>query len=254
MALLTSRRLRWTLGLLLLVLVVVVAVLWREAGRSDPVPESEAVADLREGGVRATDGGPRPGVYRLAVSGHEEGGAGPIHVSRTLPPEGTVTVSGTPGGWEVLTTYSRQHVEAARYVSAGGYVRMVWRRVDVSFAGFGRDDRRDIRGPARLVPSAEPPVGTRWTDRYMTGTLTNVVENRVLRHEPITVGGERVATVVIRSATRTTGALSGSRDETLWWSPAHRMVVRSDLVVRIGGVFGYRSDIRSRVADLTPVT
>ncbi len=247
-------RRRWILFLASVVLIVVVGIMWREAGRSDPVPASEAVADLRDEGVSATNGGPRPGVYRLAVSGREEGGAGPIRVSRSLPPEGTVSVTGHGAGWEVLTTYSRQHIEAARYVMRENAVSMVWRRVDVSFAGIGRDDRRDIDGTARLVPSIDPAPGTRWNDAYLTGTLKNTVRNSAVRRETLTIGGERVDTVVVSSVTTTEGALSGTRDETFWWSPSHRMVIRSRLVIDIGGAFGYRSEIDSELAGLTPAT
>ncbi len=238
----------------LVVLVGAGVILWREAGRSDPVPEAEVIDDLRDDGVAATHGGPRPGVYRLRVTGREDGGAGPIRVARDLPDEGTVAVSGTPDGWEVLTTYSRQHIESARHRWEGDAVRMTWRRVDVTFAGIGRDDRRDIRGVARLVPRRDPAPGTTWIDRYTTGSLTNTVENRVLRRERLTIGGDAVTTVVIASGTTTTGALAGTRRETLWWSPAHRLVVRSELDVDIGGAFGYRSRIVSEITGLTPVT
>lgn len=238
---------------MLAVLAVAGGLLWREAGRSDPVPEAEVIDDLREDGVAATNGGPKPGVYRLRVAGDEDGGAGPIRVSRELPAEGTVAVSGTDDGWEVLTTYSRQHIEAARYRRDGDAVRMTWRRVDVTF-GIGRDDRRDIEGVARLVPAIDPAPGTRWADRYTTGSLVNTVENRVLRRDRLVIGGDAVDTVVIASTTTTTGALAGTRRETLWWSPVHRLVVRSELDVDIGGAFGYRSRITSELVGLVPAT
>lgn len=247
------RRKWWVLAVGVL-LVGAGVLVWHEATHSDPVSPDEALHDYRDERGVPTHGGPRPGVYRMSVTGREDGGLGPVRAPRTLPRQGTVTVTGTDDGWEVLTTYSRQHIEAARYVAKGPQIAMTWRRVDVTFVGIGRDDRRDIDGTARLLTEENPEPGTTWTDRYLTGSLVNEVTNRVLRRENLSIGGESVATVVVRSRTTTTGALSGTRDETFWWSPAHRLVVRSSLAVDIGGVVGYRSHIDSRLDDLTPVT
>jgi len=241
------------LSVVAVVLIGALAVLWYEASHSDPVSEDEVVERFRDGGEGSpTRGGPAPGVYMYDVTGREEGGAGPIRVSRSLPAQAAMTVTATDAGWQAETVYSRQHVEAMRLAVVEGDVVMSWRRVDVTFAGFGRDDRRDIDGVARVVRDGMR-VGDRWTDRYRTGTLDNTVHNRVLRRERIVVGGHRVDALVISSDGRTSGALSGTRRETFWWVPERRLVARSRLDVEIHGVFGYSSTIDARLQGLAPV-
>ncbi len=245
-----SKRHLW-ITLIAVGLVAGGGIIWYEATHSDPVPEDEVVARFREGGSRATHGGPEPGVYLYEVHGHEQGGAGPLRVPRDLPVEATLAVTGTDTGWQSEMTYSRQHIEASRLALRDQDIVMSWRRVDVSFVGFGRDDRRDIHGIARVV-RGDAAVGDRWVDRYRTGTLENTVVNRVLRREPITVGGTRVTALVITSDTTTTGALSGTRRETFWWLPEERLVARSQLRVELGGVFGYESTIDATLRSLAP--
>lgn len=232
-------------------MVVAALALWYQASRSDPVPESEVVRRFRDDPPTTTHGGPAAGVYLYDVTGRERGGAGPVQVGRDLPRRATLTVTGTDTGWQAETAYSRQHVEASRLERVDGDVVMRWRRVDVSFAGFGRDDRREILGVVRIVRSAAGP-GDGWTDHYRTGTLENVVRSRVLRREPVTVGGRSATATVIESVTTTTGALSGTRREMFWWLPDLRLVARSRLQVEIRGVFGYRSTIDATLRSLTP--
>ena len=229
------------------------AILVRAAGHSDPVSVDEVIARFRQQATAGGDGAPAAGVYTYRVSGSEAGGSGPFKVRRDFPATGTMTVRRTSDGWETETSLSEQHVEGARFRIAGDAIEMVWRREDVTFAGLGRDDRRDINGRYRIAPLV-PRVGVHFTDTYLAGSLRNRVETSVVRNDRVLVGDTSVAVVLIRSTTRTTGALSGSREETLWWSPELRVPVRISQRVTLGGVVAFDSRLDMVLEGLTPAT
>ncbi len=248
------RRRKLAIGALVAVAAVTIgaAVLWRVAGHSDPVSLQDVLVRFRASARDASaDGPPAAGVYAYRLSGREHGGAGPLAVTRGLPPQAVATVTRTSDGWETRIDYSKQHVEGARYVVRPDAIDMVWRRVDVSFAGLGRDDRRELAGRYRLI-RLPARVGETWNDRYLAGTLENRVRTRVLREEDVDVGGAAVPTLVLQSHTVTTGAFSGTRDEILWWSPQLRVPVRSKLDVVVRGIVGYESHLDMTLTGLTP--
>lgn len=250
----TPRRRKLAIGVAVMVVALVVGglVLWRIASHSDPVSLQDVLKRFRAASQgAAVDGPPAPGVYAYRLTGREHGGAGPLAVTRDLPSQAVATVTRTPDGWQIQTEYSKQHIEGARYVVRADAIDMVWRRVDVSFAGLGRDDRRDLTGRYRLIPVAAT-VGDTWNDRYLAGTLVNRVRTRVVRREEIDVAGTPVPTLVLQSHTETSGTFSGTRDETLWWSPELRVPVRSKLDVVVKGVVGYDSHLDMTLTGLTP--
>lgn len=247
------RRLLRVLIMIVLAGIVGGALLVRAAGRSDPVSVDEVLARFREQATTGAGAAPAAGVYTYRVTGNEAGGSGPFKVRRDFPGTATMTVRRTADGWETETNLSEQHVEGARFRIAGDAIEMVWRREDVTFAGLGRDDRRDIDGRYRIAPLA-PRVGDRFTDTYLAGSLRNRVETAVVRSDRLQVGGTSVPVVVLRSTTRTTGALSGARDETLWWSPELRVPIRITQRVAIAGVVAFDSRLDMVLQGLTPAT
>lgn len=247
------RRLLRSLVVIVLIASAGAALMVRAAGHSDPVSLDDVLARFRDQGSAGGTSAPAAGVYTYRVTGSEAGGTGPFKVRRDFPETATVTVRRTSTGWETETNLSEQHVEGARFRLNAGAIEMVWRREDVTFAGLGRDDRRDIAGRYRIAP-VDPRPGERFTDTYLAGSLRNRVQTDVVRREQVRVGGVGVPVVVLTSKTRTTGALSGSRDETVWWSSELRVPVRVTQRVTIGGVVAFDSRLEMTLQGLTPAT
>ncbi len=243
------------------VLVVVVALLtigWvvvrNVAGSSDPVTDREALATFNAAASGAVPaGGPAPGVYRYRAKGSERGGAGPLAISRAVPAEARLVVTPRGAGWEAELSYSRQHVEGARYEVRDGAIRVTWRRTKVTFAGFGRDDRRTVDPPSLVLP-ARAAAGTRWNEDYRTGDISVHAQSRVLRMERVRVDAMTVDTLVVESRSTTTGPHPGTRVETLWWAPALGLPVRWDVDMDIGGVFGFQAGISVELVNTVPTT
>jgi len=233
-------------------LVVGGVLLWRGAQGSDPVSEREALAAFRARPVGAAPpGGPTPGVYTYRSTGSERGGVGPFAVSRRLPRTARLVVTAAPGGWQAELSYSRQHIEGATYVIAEDGVRVASRRTDVTFAGFGRDDRRSVDPPSLYMP-AGPKVGDAWKERYRTGDINVVDDSRVVRAEHLRVGARSVAALVVKTHSVTDGPHPGTRDETLWWAPSLGVPVRSDVHMDIGGVFAFKATSSISLTDTRP--
>jgi hypothetical protein len=232
------------IGLLVTVGLVVGGIwLWRSAHSSTPVPARDAVAAYREGAaVRPPPaaGLPRPGVYTYRVSGSERGGVGPLGIQRTLPGEAQLIVTALPGGaYQTELDYSREHIEAARYRRTPAGIQITWRRTDITFAGFGRDDRRAV-SPSSLYLPAAVRVGRAWTERYRTGDLSVSATSRVVRAERVTVGGRSVPTLVVVTRSVTSGPHPGTRTETIWWAPSLGLEVRRSDRLRVTGTFAFR--------------
>ncbi len=251
------RRSRWTrwpwlLTAAAIVLGVAGVVLWRSAGSSDPVSQDEALATFRAaGGGTGAAGGPAPGVYRYAASGSETGGVGPLAITRGLPAEARLVVTTRPDGWDAEMDYSRQHIESMRVVPHGGELRITFRRTKVTFAGFGRDDRRSVDPPSLFLP-ANPAPGANWRESYRTGDINVKVENRIVRRERVRVGDREVDALVVTSHSDTDGPHPGTRDETLWWAPALALPVRWDVEMDIGGTFAFRAKMSVKLASTAP--
>lgn len=249
-------RLRRTLGAVGLIVVAGViagAIVRERASRSDPVGPDEALAAFDSAGrQQAPKGGPAPGVYRYRVVGTETGGAGPFSIHRRLPSQATLVVTGDGHGWNAELSYSRQHIEGARYVIRDGAILVTSRRTKVTFAGFGQDDRRNADPPSVFLP-AGAVVGTHWSEQSRTGDIDVRGENRVLRAERIAVAGVVVDTLVIESRSTITGTHPGTRTEVQWWAPSLGLAVRDTVTMDIGGVFGFSTDIEADLVDTRPV-
>ena len=232
---------------ILIALVGLLAIAWvvlrHIAGASDPVSDREALSTFNAappGSVPA--GGPAPGVYRYRATGSERGGAGPLSISRDTPGAARLVVTSSGSGWEAELSYSRQHIEGARYELRDGAIRVTSRRTKVTFAGFGQDERRTVDPPSVFLPAGARP-GTQWTEAFHTGDVSVSTQNRVLRTEQVAVDGKGLDTLVVESRSTTSGVHPGTRTEILWWAPALGLPVRWDVNMDIGGVFAFRSRI-----------
>lgn len=242
----------WLLAATAVILVIVGLMLWRSAGSSDPVSQDEALAAFRaapSAGARA--GGPTPGVYGYSASGAETGGVGPLAITRALPAEARLVVTPRGEGWDAELDYSRQHIESMRIVRRDGELRVTFRRTKVTFAGFGRDDRRDVQPPSLFLP-ADPAPGTRWRETYRTGDINVRADNRIVRLERMRVADRQVDVVVMTSSSVTDGPHPGTREETIWWAPALALPVRWDVNMDIGGTFVFKAHSTVRLTSAVP--
>ncbi len=230
------------LAALIAALAVVAVLVWREATSSTEVSAADAVAGFRERPAERTrPGHPAPGVYVYDAAGRQSANVGPVAVDRDVPDTARAVVAPGPDGLvDVEWRISEEHTEGYRYAVGGGWWTMTWRRVELTFLGIGRDDRRDVVPPARWLP-ASPRVGARWPVAFRTGTLDTRGEGRVVRRTTLPLDGRREPVLLVRTVTRTTGALAGTRREDVWWSPRLAMPVRLVSDTRLEGVAGYRS-------------
>jgi hypothetical protein len=250
-----------SLGRLIAVIVVLaiagaVVWAWRDARSSDPVSQEEALSQYREGagGPRAARPGvPRQGVYTYRQSGGERGGAGPISVRRGLPGEARYVVTPIKGGFQEQLSLSEQHIEGVRFRVTRHGSWATWRRTDITFVGFGRDDRRDLR-PAPLHLPRKLSVGLAWSGRYTAGELPVSYRAEVVRREAVEVGGRRLPSFVVRTTSDTGGAHLGRRVDVFWWSPRLALPLRWTIDMEIRGTVGLDSTADLRLEAAEPVT
>lgn len=229
---------------------------WQSARSSSAVSEEDALSGFRQtpaAGAAKRRGAPRPGVYTYRQSGEERGGLGPVSIPRGLPDEARYVVTGSAGGYQEELSLSEQHVEGIRFRVTPTGTRAVWRRTDITFAGFGRDDRRDLRPPPLHLPR-RLPVGRSWSGRYRAGSLPVTYRSEVLRREAVEVGGERLPTIVVRTVGDTGGAHPGTRVDTFWWSPRLALPLRWTIDMEIRGTASLDTQADLRLEALEPLT
>lgn len=242
------------LGLLITVALVVGGWwAWNKAHSSTPASEADALQDFRTRDQAGTAGPrrPRAGVYTYRVTGSETASAGPLEVKRDLPGRAHMIVRRTPAGYETELRLSEEHVETFGYRVESGGTRIATSNVKLMFLKLGRDDRRTFQ-PAPLYVPANLAVGKSWRSAYRAGSLAVAVTNRVTRTQSLPVAGRAIRTFVITSRSDTTGAHSGSRIETIWWSPDLVLPVRQTVDMDIGGIVGLKATARLDLLTLRP--
>ena len=175
-------------------------------------------------------------------------------MGRELPPTARFVVTAVPGGWEGEMLYSQEHIETSRYIRGDdGAMRVTWHRTKLTFAGIGRDDKRDVAPPSLAIPSDLTP-GRTWSDRYRTGDINVSSESTIARAERVKVGMSAIDTVVIEIRSTTDGPHPGTRNETMWWAPSLNLPVRWDIEMDIGGTFGFKGRSSVTLTATVPAT
>lgn len=247
---------RWAVAALFLALVSGVgAIWWRAAQSSTAVSPAQALEAFRESPSTApVPTAPKPGVYEYRATGSERGGVGSLTIGRKLPGTTRLVVTHVSGGWEATFFFSEEHVEASRYIpQADGALTVTWHRTKVTFAGIGRDDKRDVTPPSLVLPADAAP-GKSWRERYRTGDINVDTESRIVGAEQVRVGNTPVDTLLIETHSTTDGPHPGTRDEKLWWAPTLGLPARWDVAMDIGGTFGFTGRSSIRLASPVPVT
>jgi hypothetical protein len=222
-------------------------LVWNAARQSTEVRLAAAVESFRHHdappAATAVAGVPAAGVYTYTASGSERAFLGPASIRRPVPAEARYVVTPSPGGWTAELRVSEEHTEAMRYRVGAAWTTMTWRRVDVTFLGVGRDDRRPLTPAVPWMPR-RPEVGARWDVAYSAWKLRTTGTSAVVGRESITLDGRAEPVFVVASRTVTTGAHGGPRTERVWWSPRLSLPLRIESDTRLGGAVGFSSRVR----------
>ena len=226
---------------------------WTRAHRTTEVSQSSAIERFRESAGQGGRGVgiPESGVYTYRQAGDERGSFGPLGIDRTLPNEARLTIRLMDGGYLQQLDLAREHIEARRFRVTSEGSRVTWIRTKISFATFGRDDRRTTK-PQPVGTPGKLRVGQVWAEKYQTGDLPVAAASRVLRRETVSVDGTAVETFVIQTRSVTGGSHPGTEIDTTWWSPRYRLPLRLKLERRIRGAAGFKVDADLALTSLRP--
>lgn len=251
------RRLVAIIALVVLVALAVGAyILWNNAQTSTAANEGGALAEFRAKGVSDTTaraGVPASGVYRYLVTGSESAGSGVLSAERSLPAEAVYIISPIAGGYHEDLRLSEEHVEEARFRVDDAGTFATWRRTKVTFLGIGEDDRTPVE-PASLDHPATLKVGAKWGGTYRMGDVETTYTGTVTAKETAQVDGSPVPVYVIQTKSRFTGSTTGTRTDTLRWSPKLSLPVAWTITQKTGGSSDYRIDAQMKLASGTPLT
>jgi hypothetical protein len=168
--------------------------------------------------------GTAAGHYAYASSGTVSFGTTQQDASGTS----TLTISPLQGGRQRSTLHSDDSGDTVEDVvvrDVGSYGASL----KLTSPAFTKEFRPGT--PVLLVPDPAVP-GRAWTwSATSTDGATHVsASNRLLRDETLTIGGQRVDTVVQQTHLVLTGDVRYDAQLTVWWAPAYRLPVKTHTV------------------------
>ena len=187
--------------------------------------------------MRFRPGGPAPGVYRYRAVGSRAGRGGTACRSAATfrPRRGWWSRPARTGGTRSCPTAASTS-RARGTSSATARSRVTSRRTKVTFAGFGRDDRRSGRSRRRCSFRRAPcPARTGAKPTAPAISRRGAEPRSAQRAGDGGRDGPRHAGRG-RARSTTSGPHPGTRTETLWWAPELGLPVRWDVDMDIGGV------------------
>ncbi len=222
---------------------------------SEPASVSDAVLAFRDQAASGTGGdSPIPvGVYVYDTDGSEQTDAlrGATH---RYPTSSTITVTDAPCGvrlrWDILEgRFSTWTLCAGK----GGLTEKV-RDERHTFFGVGDQTTYTCSGTPFLPPEGRP--GSTFRVSCTTGSATELGRGRVVGREQIDVGGRRVESVHVRTATRFEGDTTGRATFDFWLARDTGLPVEVTMVSRTtsGSLIGdvhYEEDVSLALTSLT---
>lgn len=213
----------------------------RVGATRSPAPGGSAQRSTSSTGFTA------PGRYRYATTGRFSSTAG-----GEQPRDGeTVLTVDPPAGADqrsVRQAPARTTEQVLRVEDGGAFL--------VSLRQSEQGITKEVRpSPPALAFPADAAPGRTWSWRAVStdGQTTVDAAFRVVRGEEVAVGAERVATLVVEAVVTTAGDVVSTTRQTLWVSPAHRLVVRLDESVQGRlGAFSFTGTGSDRLLSLTP--
>ena len=168
------------------------------------------------------------------------------------PRNGEVTLQvDPPSGSDQRTlrrAFSRTTEQVLRFDASG--VHLVYLRL----SDQGIDKAVEASPPVLALPADAAP-GRRWTWRLTStdGLTTADSSFRVLRNEPITIGGERVDAVVVEVVLSLSGDVVATLTQTVWVDMQRRLVLRQDEASQGRfGVVTFTGSTSDTLVSLTP--
>ena len=228
----------------------------RAAGAAGPATTATTTAPPSAAAPAASATGPPPaGIYRYDTSGSSTFGLGPI----PFPAVTTLMVDSATGTRQRSVRDLRDPAgTGALGESVFDYrpdgVHLVSLRLTTRVAG--NSDVRELRptAPVLFLPTAaRPGAHTELDIPANAGAPAHVVVD-VLREEPVMVGGQSVAALVIRAATTLPpGPVSGRQELTVWFDRGSRLVVKERQVTdAVAGLLTFHSEYDATLQRLTP--
>lgn len=188
-----------------------------------------------------------PGTYTYDSSGTQTISGGKQAVSSTA----TLTVSEVIDGSQTSTLHNSQGETEQDLVvrSNGTYL------ATLTISSPTVNKEFPFSPPALLL--ADPAkVGATWSWRSTStdGSTTVTASNKVVRTETLTVGGQKVASVVVQTRLVITGKdLSYTADATNWVAPAYRLPVKTRTVGKGNyGVIAFSFDVTDVLRSVHP--
>jgi len=259
----TRTRVLIAIGVVAAAVVGVAAfVLWPR-GTSE-VSRDDALEDFRERGTTGSEPAPEgselpaPGVYEFAASGQEVVKLGPLP-AQTRPLSDRITavvVDAGDGCFEWTVNLFVEHTEDTRFCVDDGVLRLDEHVKHQQIAALsptgtmtcdpdvlrdGEADELDLEctlsidgGPAAIEAS-------------LAGTAT------VGEAGTVDVGGEAVAATPVTVRYDVSGDLTGTWEETTWWSESH-LPLRIERSLDLSGLASFTEDSELTITSLEPST
>ncbi|HUR51007.1 MAG TPA: hypothetical protein VMZ11_02675 [Mycobacteriales bacterium] len=217
------------------------------AGARPSVGASAAPQATTAPGRPAASKATAPGSYTYDSSGSQRTGAyrSPVTGSATL------TVTWLSNGRQRSTLHNAQGdtVQDVLVRDRGSYL------VDLQVKAPGLPDKEFGFSPAVLLLPDPARVGATWNwgGRSTDGKTTVATSNKVVRQETLTIGGRRVATVVLQTHLVLSGDIDYTADLTTWVAPSLRLPVK-DHTVGKGRAYGvpFAFDVTDVMRSTTP--
>ena len=205
-------------------------------------PPSGAVSSSGPGQPTAVKG-TAPGVYTYDTSGQVKYGATPQDASGTS----TLTIGTLQNGHQHSTLHADQGDTDEDLVlrATGTYL------ADLNISAFQKEFRPSP--PVLLFPTPAR-VGSTWSwSATSTDGKSHVsASNKVDRTETLTIGGQKVATVVLQTHLVITGDVSYTADVTTWVSTAYRLPVKDHTLAHGTLVVPFTADITDVMRSVRP--
>jgi hypothetical protein len=187
------------------------------------------------------------GDYTYTSSGKVTAGTTPQDASGSQ----TLTISPLRGGIQ----HSRMHSDSTGDTEQDVVVRdtgSYLASLKLSSPAFSKEFRP---APAVLLMPDPATVGRSWS---WSGTSTDgkthvTTTNKLMRQEDVTIGGSKVATVVLQTHLVLSGDVNYDAQVTTWWAPAYRLPVKTHTVGK--GSFGaipFSTDVTAVLHSVKP--